>query len=786
MSENPILTYLPLNGSLAGRDRLTGDFTATGTGAVRWEPADPGRLNLAANGSAENETSFDTFWFANTGCTKERVTTDSTHGDACVHFQNSGTVIYSTTGLNLPPINYTKYYGRQVWLKFKWKGTAASSIVFVGMRGTVDSGAQETFVVPPAEWTTKVMGPFTINADQPQVYFDFFLGNGNTTDGSEAYDVYVDEVMLTLEDPTDWEFFETSTGARVNHWPDPNIAQPTNTDLYWLHTNLPTAGIGGSNANASVRYTVPEAGSFYAEIQHLIPYLEGIPITVSFDIRGSKSADILAEAYTTFGGPPVVGVNISLSTSWQRVVIHHPGVYRRWIFVDIYDDSDVLLPGDWIELSSIVIEEGATTGDWFEPNKWFNPSTGQLGTANNSASATRLALFTEEATTNLLTNPRIDSTMTGWTDLGFLGGGTATRTTNIAYIGQASIVSQRTTSTGYIGFYQSDSVSVVVGQSYTASGYFQSPDGVPVTLRMQWRDASFAVISTNSVTVTSTSWQRGVITAVAPSSAATVQLTVYHEANGTVGHKFYATCLQIEQKAYATTYCDGSLGTGYAWSGTAHASASTRIVGMVTMPVSEAPITLDGGFFVKAMRNHNSTWGRVFQGGYHSSGPNDIHYDITYTSEGTTRYQTAFSSNFNGNWWGADWAIGGELTGAWQTSYFGFNETQEFACTQDNSIQVTSWPDGTFVPRASAIVGTIAIANDGYGTNTLNGAVSDFVVFSRPITDAEYLAYYNAALAFEDLWLIYEQELGSMVKSVGTDESPTLIKSSIDTIVFVE
>src|SRR6478735_1101786 len=45
MVPNPILTYLPLNGSLSGKDRNTGAFTATGSGAVRWSPAEGARIN---------------------------------------------------------------------------------------------------------------------------------------------------------------------------------------------------------------------------------------------------------------------------------------------------------------------------------------------------------------------------------------------------------------------------------------------------------------------------------------------------------------------------------------------------------------------------------------------------------------------------------------------------------------------------------------------------------------------------------------------------------------------
>jgi hypothetical protein len=45
---------------------------------------------------------------------------------------------------------------------------------------------------------------------------------------------------------------------------------------------------------------------------------------------------------------------------------------------------------------------------------------------------------------------------------------------------------------------------------------------------------------------------------------------------GVNGGSFLIDGVQLEAKAYATPYCDGSLGSGHSWSGTAHASWSSR------------------------------------------------------------------------------------------------------------------------------------------------------------------------------------------------------------------
>lgn len=76
----------------------------------------------------------------------------------------------------------------------------------------------------------------------------------------------------------------------------------------------------------------------------------------------------------------------------------------------------------------------------------------------------------------------------------------------------------------------------------------------------------------------------------------------------TAGRLIYATAFQLEQKSYATSYADGSLGTGYSWSGTAHASTSARTAGAIA--VSATPLSYSQGGAVlrhKALRASTTT-----------------------------------------------------------------------------------------------------------------------------------------------------------------------------------
>lgn len=48
----------------------------------------------------------------------------------------------------------------------------------------------------------------------------------------------------------------------------------------------------------------------------------------------------------------------------------------------------------------------------------------------------------------------------------------------------------------------------------------------------------------------------------------------------------YFDCIQLEAKAYATPYADGSMGSGYAWTGTANNSTSTRKASQLYYPAN--------------------------------------------------------------------------------------------------------------------------------------------------------------------------------------------------------
>ena len=173
------------------------------------------------------------------------------------------------------------------------------------------------------------------------------------------------------------------------------------------------------------------------------------------------------------------------------------------------------------------------------------------------------------AVTNLVTNPRFGhaSYLTGW-----LQWNTPTVVaTSEAYIGTTAAWVQ-TAGSGSIGWQLS---GLTNGTIYTATVYAKY--GTPTvylangsfggTVNATWTDVGdgwYRAVATRTVTAD------GYMTFVMPGSSSGI---VYSNA-------------QIELRNFPTPYADGALGDGHAWSGTAHASTSTRTATTLAYPAS--------------------------------------------------------------------------------------------------------------------------------------------------------------------------------------------------------
>lgn len=225
------------------------------------------------------------------------------------------------------------------------------------------------------------------------------------------------------------------------------------------------------------------------------------------------------------------------------------------------------------------------------------------------------ALVVEEATTNIITNPSFETNTTGWSSS---WGDTVTQSTDQARYGVYSLKIDGDGATAGTGVRYDASVSAATTYTFSAWIYVPSDfDGGDPELRC-YDGAGFGSLLASSSTITERDrWVRRDVTATP--TLTTLRVIIFSP-TGAANNAFYADGAQIEAKGYATTYCDGSLGNGYSWSGTAHASTSTRTATNPTLDDYAGLISGNDTFSI-------ACWARM---------PYD--YDATWPGGVTTHY----------------------------------------------------------------------------------------------------------------------------------------------------
>lgn len=202
------------------------------------------------------------------------------------------------------------------------------------------------------------------------------------------------------------------------------------------------------------------------------------------------------------------------------------------------------------------------------------------------------ALQIAEATTNLIANPSWETNQTGWSVL------SGTFATN-----------SRVTTNSYFGSYSNKLVNssgsnAILSHSWTANAsistisiwVYREAGAGAITLYLQENFAPFTAIASVAASATTGVWQRLVV------SGATTSTSSYRlRVDVATGVTCYLDGAQAEGKSSVTPYCDGSLGlsaptgtasesgvavNGHSWSGTNHASTSSRTASVLSYPAS--------------------------------------------------------------------------------------------------------------------------------------------------------------------------------------------------------
>lgn len=254
---------------------------------------------------------------------------------------------------------------------------------------------------------------------------------------------------------------------------------------------------------------------------------------------------------------------------------------------DALDTTKKLVEGVKVTLngSAVVNQVDVVGGSKYSDNitEYYSPS-GYLKTLDFShrykpaSTLTKIQVKRNDggATTNLVLNPSFENNLTdgGWQQGQGGTGGAWYRDANVGAYG--SYVLQMVAGTSYVMLATANNhITLAPGEWLSASVLaWCLPIGkASIVIK---NTSTWVAVATDTNRLAQT-WERLVCTFKNESSAnVTVRIEISNNANDSAT-PVYFDGVQAEKKSWSSDYCDGSRGTGYAWTGTAHNSTSTRI-----------------------------------------------------------------------------------------------------------------------------------------------------------------------------------------------------------------
>ena len=202
------------------------------------------------------------------------------------------------------------------------------------------------------------------------------------------------------------------------------------------------------------------------------------------------------------------------------------------------------------------------------------PTTPTGYTLNQKRGA--MAIVIPEATTNLIVNPSFETNTTSWA---VTGGATGiARDPNAGLFGAYGLdVMYGVIGGAAKGARYTFGASTALSGIYTASAYVRAPMGMQLALMVNSTTVATAIGRGLDI------WLRMVGSPLSVTSAGSATVDIVRTAGGETIDNFTIDGVQFEQKAYATTYCDGDQAgfvareLAYVWFGLAHGSTSQRL-----------------------------------------------------------------------------------------------------------------------------------------------------------------------------------------------------------------
>lgn len=322
-----------------------------------------------------------------------------------------------------------------------------------------------------------------------------------------------------------------------------------------------------------------------------------------------------------------------------------------------------------------------------------------------------------EATTNLSTNP-VFGNSTYDTNWSVGADATKEQNTDKEYVlwGLNSCRYTRVASVAY-SLYQT---LTLAASSHTISFYVKRPDGGEVTV--SHAQIIYNTGQTTAYRAIGGGWYLLTATVTGTGASGTVGL-----AANSVGIVLYVAGMQVEAKAYPTPLAYGDM-LGCAWSGTVHASTSTRTAAVCKIPGANSLRKGQGGFRVVWKAGSSNT----------QVAANAYLFDVTGTGF------KLFWDNANTRWRFED----GTNVAAGTSNSFVAGTTYIFHIVYGPSgltlylNGASIGTNGTFTPLA-ATPAYLFLGSTNAGASYINGTFLDFSTFDEALTTAQVLADYT-------------------------------------------
>lgn len=361
------------------------------------------------------------------------------------------------------------------------------------------------------------------------------------------------------------------------------------------------------------------------------------------------------------------------------------------------------------------------------------------------------AVQVAEATTNLVTNPSFETGVAGgWAVHNGAGGDLAVvQDTGASWYGSASAKLTSTT-VNLSQFYYGIPTNFSSGTTYTCTVWIKASAAANITLKLQKHLSPYNTY-TSLVCAATTEWQQFSLSWTA---SVTEQARV--DLYPTAGTTFWIDAVQVEAKAYATPYADGSLGTGHSWSGTAHASTSSRTAASLSYALNVPASSWTAMFYVRSVVGFNDSggYGKLFN--IYASSSNRL---TVYTQAGTAGAGGIWTEYVTG---------GGSPSYAPLNSAGKLNKNQwhHIAFTYDGA-DLALYIDGALSGQAAKTAWTVDATNLLLCKDIFSSAVF-------PHADIDDLVILSRAASADEIRAIYESDAPVFAESsVFSFRSPT-------------